>query len=391
MAEDTHAVLSPSSSSRWMACPGSIILEANEPDKESDYSREGTLAHALAAHCLENKLKSRDILVFKHRGEQEVISQEMSDYVQEYIDYVLEQAKGHDLLIEQRLELEWLTQEKGAKGTADSVIVSKDGETLHVIDLKYGAGVKVDSFENSQLRIYGLAAHRQFDMLGDFKKIKLHIHQPRLDHIDFEELSITQLSSFRLDVWKAIERVEEAKKSNSLDGFLNPSDSACKFCKAAGKCPALANIVSEETGADFDDETQTELVAPIDLSIAMDKITLIEAWAKGVRAKAEAELFSGRKIKGWKLVEGKKGKRSWIDEKEAEKEMKALKLTAKEMYDTSILSVAKIEKTLKNKPEVFKKLKKLFGQKKGEPSVARASDPRPAYDPKPEEDFEDIA
>lgn len=390
MQVETHAVLSPSASSRWMVCPGSILLEASEPNVESDYAKEGTLAHALAAHCLEKGIKSRDVLVFEHKGEQEVISQEMSDYVQEYMDYVTEQAEGNRLLIEQKLELEWITKEKDAKGTADAVIISKDGSVLNIVDLKYGRGLKVDAQDNSQLRIYGLAAQRQFDMLGDFKTVRLHIHQPRLDHVDYEDLSVTELASFRLDVWSAIEEIEKAKKSNSLDGFLKPGGKQCKFCRAAGKCPALAKVVADTTGADFEDETQTELVAPVDLGTAMSKVPLLEIWAKSVRGKVEAELLSGQIVKGWKLVEGKKGARKYIDERAAENEMKALNLDAEDMYETKLLSPAKLEKKLKKKPGVFEKLQNLFTQSRGKPSVAPISDPRPKYDPKPGDDFEEV-
>ena len=46
----THALLSPSSAYRWMQCPGSVSLCRLFPDESSEYAKEGTLAHAYAAH-----------------------------------------------------------------------------------------------------------------------------------------------------------------------------------------------------------------------------------------------------------------------------------------------------------------------------------------------------
>lgn len=371
-----------------MTCYGSVVLEAGEPNVESEYAAEGTLAHTLAAHCLTNKIDAKNVLmVLAPDGKSEIISQEMAEYVQEYLDHIYEAAAGHHLMVEQRLDIEWLTGEKGAKGTADAVIASDDGDFIQVIDLKYGMGVRVAAAENPQLRIYGLAALNQFEMLGDFKKIKLSVYQPRLDHVDSEELSVKELMEWAANVKLAASEVRKAQKSNSLNGFLHPSKKACKFCKAKARCPALANIVSKETGADFDDITQTALVAPIDLSAAMDKIELIEQWCTGVRSKVESELLSGTPVKGYKLVEGKLGNRKWINE--AENGLKTIGLHDEDIYETSMRTPAALEKKIKKKkPDLWNEATQYYSQKAGQPSVAPSSDPRSAYNPKHENDFE---
>ena len=43
-----HAILSPSSSKRWMACPPSALAESKMPREDTSYSAEGTLAHSTA-------------------------------------------------------------------------------------------------------------------------------------------------------------------------------------------------------------------------------------------------------------------------------------------------------------------------------------------------------
>lgn len=387
-----HAELSPSSASRWMACPGSVMLEANEPDSDNEYSREGTAAHEFASIWLTTRIPPQ--LPWKASNGFELDNNptnSIHDAIRDYVNYVRDIAEGWHLLTEQKLSLEHITGEKGAKGTVDAAIISTDGKKLFVIDLKTGSGVKVYVENNPQLMIYALAALYQFDSLGDFKRVHMVIHQARLGHIDEWECSVEELQKFAAKVKLASIEVKKAKKSNTLNGFLHPSEKACKFCKARAKCPALATLVANETGADFDDLTQTELQVPIGLSEAMSKVDIVETWCRAVRAKVEEELFSGKTVRGYKLVEGKRGNRDWIDDKQAKDVMKAMRLTQDEMYDFSLLSPAKMEKKLKTQPKKWIKLSELVTQKSGKPSVAPISDPRPPLDLNPEKGFDDVS
>ena len=45
-----HAILSASSSHRWLACPPSAKLCAKEANKSSPYAQQGTDAHALCEY-----------------------------------------------------------------------------------------------------------------------------------------------------------------------------------------------------------------------------------------------------------------------------------------------------------------------------------------------------
>ena len=393
MPETRHAVLSPSSSSRWMACAGSVVLEEGEPNSDNEYSREGTLAHAVAAHCLEKGIDATNVMLFDMVGKDgkkktEVISADMREHVQEYIDFVRSKSDNHHLLVEQGLDLSWLTDEKDAIGTADTVIIHGNGKRLHLIDFKYGFQ-EVPAQDNFQLRIYGLAAAEVFSMLGDYEEFELGIYQPRIQNVDSEVLTLAEMQKFEGEVRAAVKRVEEARKSNSLDGFLKTGPH-CKWCRASAKCPKLAQEVIDMTGADFEDETQTELVEPVDLAKAGSKLALIEGWLRGVRAKIEAELFSGRSVKGWKLVEGKKGNRAWIDEAAVKKALKKLGIKEGDIVTAELISPAQMEKKLKGNEAALAELPKLYGQKPGRPGVALASDKRPAYTLKPEDDFAEV-
>ena len=55
-----HALLSPSSAHRWLACPASVAASAGLQDKPSEHAAEGTLAHDLAACALETGTDAPD-------------------------------------------------------------------------------------------------------------------------------------------------------------------------------------------------------------------------------------------------------------------------------------------------------------------------------------------
>ena len=59
MPPNTHAILSASSSHRWLNCNPSARLEQEFADRETDAAAEGTAAHALCEHKLRRALKMR--------------------------------------------------------------------------------------------------------------------------------------------------------------------------------------------------------------------------------------------------------------------------------------------------------------------------------------------
>lgn len=62
--EKNHAILSASSSHRWLECTPSARLELEFEDYESGAAKEGTAAHAFAEHKLKRKLKMRSESLF---------------------------------------------------------------------------------------------------------------------------------------------------------------------------------------------------------------------------------------------------------------------------------------------------------------------------------------
>ena len=191
-----HAVLSASSSHRWIACPPSALLCAKEKDVSSEFAIQGTDAHSLCEYKVKKWLgqKSED-----PTENLTYFNQEMADCSDMYAQYVTEQVqkakekcKDPIVLVEQRLDFsKWIPE---GFGTGDCVIVSD--ETLTVIDFKYGVGILVEAENNPQMMCYALGALSIFDGIYDIKEITMTIFQPRREHVSTFTISKEALLSW---------------------------------------------------------------------------------------------------------------------------------------------------------------------------------------------------
>lgn len=406
---DAHSKFSASSSHRWMTCPGSMVLESTQPNSSSSYADEGSAAHWVASEVLLGKLTLADAVGqdwWPSEGGKPVrITQDMCDHVQTYIDTV--KTYGGELLVEQRVHYHnWLgCKKEEAFGTSDAVIM--DGDLITIVDLKFGMGVRVFAEENPQLMLYALGALYEFEMLGDFKRARMVISQPRLGHHDEWECDVAELHAFAAQAKAAVAEVQSAGKLEALALYskLHVNEDACRFCKAKAVCPALAAEVRSVVSGlaapdDFEDLT---VLTPKDigegsddfLADAMKMAPLIEMFTVAVRAEMERRLFAGgdpEKL-GFKLVEGKRGNRAWSDREAALEAMKSMRLKHEDIYSYSLNGPAPMEKLLKKEnPRRWATLQALIVQPEGRPHVAPVSDGRPALSITPTaDDFDDVS
>lgn len=373
----------PSAAYRWMNCPGSAVLEADMPDTSSAAADEGTLAHWIASWALEQELDAIEYFE-RYQGAHDCpdvpgdwrVTEDMCKHVQVYVDAVrrsLDQGDLGELHVETRVSFqEALGTAEQADGTADAIILRDEEFEVH--DLKYGANPnnRVDAHGNEQLQCYALGVLEQFGHLADFKRATLVIHQPRLDWQDRWVVTIDELTAFRAKARQAVTYFERARQN--VEEYLSPSEKACKWCKVKATCPALRAEIEAAIAA-----VPEELDA---LNSAMKLTKLAEDWAKAVRAAVEAALLEGKPLADYKLVEGRRGARSWTDAEQVEKLLKEkFRLKTEDMYDMKLISPTEAEKLLGESKRRWAQLEKLIEQKPGKPSVAPMSDKRPPIQP----------
>jgi hypothetical protein len=364
-----HAKLSPSSAVRWMTCPGSVALSEGIEDKSSSNADEGSMMHAIAAKCLETGTDAIDYVGTTDKETGLTLQVKQAPDVQFYVDHVRDivMATNGELRIEQRLPIGWMTGEADAHGTADAVIVAPD--ELIIVDAKFGFK-EVDAERNPQLLIYAAAAFDELKVAYDFERIRVVISQPRLGAKPEYTCTVDELHDFVGNVVAASEAVGFAPEK------LVPSPKGCQWCRAKAICPALRDDVL----ADFD-VVVPETAEEDDLARVMANADMIENWVKAVRAEVERRLLAGTPVRGYKLVQGKRGNRMWESPEVAEATLKSMRIKHDMMYDYKLASPTSIEKLVKADeigPRQWTKIQALITQSAGQPSVAPASDKRPA-------------
>ena len=359
-----HAILSASSSDRWLHCPPSARLCESYDDKGSDYAAEGTDAHALCEY------KLRRALGMEAADPTENLTwfnEEMSDCAAGYAAYVLEQVEAAKqncadptVLIEQRVDFSrWV---EGGFGTADCIIVA-DG-ILQIIDYKHGLGVLVSAEENPQMMCYALGSLELFDGIYDIETVSMTIYQPRRDNVSTYELSKDELYHWAEETLKPA-----ADLAFAGDGEFKCGD-YCRFCKARNDCRARADANLELARYEF---KLPPLLTDEDIEDILSKVDELVSWASDIKEYALQQAISGKEWSGWKLVEGRSNRRYTNETAVAG----AVTDAGFDPYERKVLGVTAMQKLLGKSR--FDELLGLYIEKpQGKPTLAPESDKRPA-------------
>lgn len=359
-----HAFLSPSGSHRWLNCTPSAMLESEFPGVSSSAAEEGTAAHVFCEHKLKKALRRRS-----KRPVSDYDSDEMQEYTDSYVDYVLEQlevakqtCKDPMVLIEQKVDFSEYVPD--GYGTADCIIVSDN--TLQIIDFKYGLGVLVDAEQNTQLMCYSIGALNLFDSLYDIKEVTMHIFQPRRENVQNWTIPVDELKA-----WAENELKPKAQMALNGEGEYHPGE-WCQFCKAAVRCRARAEEKLRLARQEF---KMPPLLADSEIEEVLIILPDLTKWADGILAYAtDAAVNHGKEWNGFKVVEGR-SVRKYKDEELVAQAAKDHGYT--DIYRQSLITMTEMQK-LMGKKQFDQILGDLIVKPQGKPNLVPVTDKRPA-------------
>ena len=358
-SERAHALLSASSAHRWLACPSSAVASEAYPDQDTEFTREGTQAHEVA-----------EIIARGQEPEIAPDSQEMVECARGYAEYIEEQTKSRDavVLLEQRVDFSpWVPE---GFGTCDCIIIQ--GDTLTIIDYKYGQGVAVSAEDNPQMKLYALGALNDYGFAYDVAKVEMHIYQPRINNISVDALTVDELLAWADQIVKPTAQ----KAAKGKGGYC--AGEHCRFCPHAGRCRELTKTCTEYVET-HDLRVAVPVLAPHEVAEVLRMEPLLSLWIKRVKDQALNTLMEGGDVPGFKIVEGKLGNRKWSDELKVAAALEAAGYSREDYTETKLYSPAAMDKAI-GKKKVAELLEELIDRAPGSPTVVPATDKRPAYD-----------
>lgn len=376
-----HALLSTSGSKKWMACTPSAKLEKLFPEVTSAYAEEGTKAHAIAEKMLTAITEAGGELVLTDPDDLRIQGE-----LKPYIDHVLNlydelQKKEGDavLFLETRVSFE--SYVPGGFGTADTIIMA--GDTLYLIDLKFGQGVAVSAEDNSQLQLYALGAIKEFGEIYDFEKVVMQIVQPRIaigPKFSEQTKTVKELRDWGINKVKP-----KALQAMAGTGAYVPGDH-CQFCKARDVCRARTEHFTEITALQHMKPEQ--LVGNGTLSKVLREKSAIEKWLKQVEAFAIKEMKKGVNFDGIKLVAGRSS--TVLTKPEEELVNRLIENGAEEamLYKPKELVCRTELQKLISKDKWTEIEKEFYEKRPGNPKVDKAESKAKPYEP--EDDFKGV-
>lgn len=413
-----HSIFGPSGSAMYLNCAGSLVANLLAPDDAGIDAAYGTVGHEVTEQWLKAGVAPRDRIgerVFVEAGEWGhwiTIDEEMLGYAEQCVDWVEWLPGEHH--IEQRVDFSRITPIPNQTGTADFIAI--DGDTMYVVDWKFGKGVMVHAEFNTQLMLYALGALWKFDTESKITKIVIRIGQPRLDHFDEWETDRDTLLMF------AGEAKVKMAQAWAINAPRRPGDKQCRFCRVRGSCTARAKYevemmegvfpdldaaVTTEAMSEFrermNDDLDTFDIDPIDVAtLTTQELALLhqqkraaDRWWKAIDVEMMKRTKHGENLEkaGFKIVEGR-ANRVFDNHDRVVQHLLFLGLHEEQIIETSVVSPAKAEELLKKagyRPKLIPSLLEGYTKKPpGKPTIVPLSDKREPIGDLSEGVFDDL-
>lgn len=337
-----HARLSPSAAESWMTCAAYPSAIEGLEDRTSEFAAEGTAAHAIADDCLALGLDAYDFvdsrltITERHVAGPQSWTFEWTEEDAHDLQPGLDEIRAFEgeFFGEHRVDLSEVYGCHDQFGTLDRGVVGKD--LIVIGDLKWGRGIPVSPVENKQLMIYALgfwqnvARHRT--KAADFLLV---IDQPRCPGGGGHwRCTLDDLLAFR-------EKLRAAALA-TLDPAAprTASEKGCYWCArrkqpptepgAVSGCKTYDEFALDLIGMRFDDiddasATDADFRPPARDLLSAERLAWIvrhkgsiEKWLEALHANAITDCLAGNPVPGLKVVDGRRGRKKWTDEKQAD-------------------------------------------------------------------------
>jgi hypothetical protein len=324
LAEPAHSPFGGSVAARVLRCPASVGLVEKVPAhlrRTSSYAERGTALHSAMALLIDEN-EDLESLVGKTLSNYTITRDDVENALQPahaYVDALLA-TPGAEFYLEPRLTFPTIP---GAFGTADLVV--RIGDTIHVVDFKFGSGVRVralypagdDDIINAQLAFYGAAARYTLpELFAGVGAIVLTVVQPQSIEPDAEMVSSVTVTHAELDEFIAVYRA--ACEASLSESPRLERGAWCRFCAAKPTCPEhikplldLAEFVVTPPAAPADKAAYLQALAD-----GLDLIDAIKDIRTALHDQAKCALESGDQVPGYALSAGR-AERHWRDENSA--------------------------------------------------------------------------
>ncbi len=413
---DVHALLSPSGAKKWLACSASLACEKDIPNTSGKAAVLGTAMHTLAETHLNQYIKGTELPLERDVGAYVLeegkgavkalikpmkgavlITADMIEQVRKYTDYckaIIDVATYAKL--EMRVNLTEVLHPgyEGVEtfGTADLVAVQEmantDEHMLIIGDLKTGRH-RVEAKENKQLMLYALGVYRRLKRRYNITVVRLVIFQPYAGGASEWDISVEGLELFAKFAQKrallALDAYFRGKKNLKASDF-KPSVDGCQWCRFSEQCSARTKTVNSVLAEELEGDFAPELT-PEQLVAEYEKLPLLRQHIDKVEKAMAAALHSGKKVPGYKLVEGRPGNRAWKDTDALLETLSHFELGAEMLHKEVLMTPTEAEKQHKGS-ELWAALEKHVTRKPGAPCVTTVEDKRPEWKNVTEDDLE---
>lgn len=330
-----HAVLSASASSRWLHCPPSLRAAEHVISMPSKYADEGTLAHELCAHALEEKWGMKCDPLPRPETEYD---EEMKQSAVCYAAFVSEQAGPEDecdILIETRVDYSKAIGVPDSFGTADCILLGHDG-IARIIDFKYGYR-RVEVEKNTQLMLYAAGVMEEFGQRYGIKEFRLSIFQPRISNVHTWAISAEKLMSVCEKAFRPAAQLAVKGEGEFRAGEW------CRFCPVGAICRKNAERLMVDPRM-----TPPALLTDAEIVQLLNVADDLTAWLGDVKEFALQAAKAGHAWQGFKLGHAK-GKTVFVSETAVAEALKNAGIEPYAVQPPKLRGISELKKELGKK------------------------------------------